>query len=113
MCCLSEPFTTLPAVIVTFAMLSCSNSSRYCVYEICFDASALLPDSWIRTTGIRMMRIQKERVLENRPQLNSFLFFGGIGRGITASSLCTECAGNSPRDPTHTPPGTHLVHRSR
>src|SRR5512146_2949782 len=110
MCCLSAPFTTLPAVMVTFWMLSCSSSSRYCVYEICFDASALLPDSWIKTTGIRMMRIQKERFLENRPQLKSFLFVGGSGRGITASSLYTECAGNFPRDPTHTPRGTHWVH---
>src|SRR5436190_14412431 len=110
--CRNCPLMILPAVIVTLAMLSCANSSRYCVYVTCFDASALLPDSCIRTTGIRMMRIQNDRVFENRPQLNSFLFFGGM-TGITASSLYTEGAGSSLRGPIHTPRGTHLVHRSR
>ena len=28
------------------------------------------------------MRIQKESVFEKRPQLNSFLFFGGIGLAL-------------------------------
>src|ERR1043165_425209 len=58
------------------------------------------------------MRIQKERVFENRPQLNSFLFFGGIETGITADSLCTECGGSFQRDPSHTPQGTRSVHRT-
>src|SRR6185437_6470188 len=80
--CLSAPVTSLPAVIVTFAMLPCCSSSRYCVYVIVFADSDFCPDSWISTTGMRMMRIQKDTVLENRPQLNSFFGFGELVTGI-------------------------------
>src|ERR1043165_9204044 len=94
-------------------MLPCSSSSLYCVYVISLACSARAPDSWMSTSGISRMRIQKESVLEKRPQLNSFLFFGGMETGITADSLCTECDGNLRRDPTHTPQGTRLVHRTQ
>src|SRR6185312_3329300 len=110
---LNVPFTVFPATICTFAMLFWSSWVWYSVYVICFVESAFPPESWMRTIGMSRMRIQNARVFMKRPHVNSRLFFGGIGTGITASSLCTECAENFRRDLTHTPPGTRWVHQIR
>src|SRR6201995_809476 len=109
---LKGPVTTLPSMIVTRLMLFRSSSARYCEYGTGLAASDFWPDSWMRTTGMRRIRIQNERVFEKRPQLNSF-FLGGIGRGITASSRYTGCAENSRRDLNHTPQGTRWVHQTQ
>jgi hypothetical protein len=63
-------------------MLFFASSSRYRVYVICGACSARALESWISATGTSRMSIQNESVLEKRPQLKSFLFFGGIGPGI-------------------------------
>src|SRR6476646_6085378 len=65
-------------------------------------------------TGMSRMRSQNESVFDRRPQFTSFLGdFGGVGTGITASSLCTEGDGNFPRDPTRIRPGTRSARQTQ
>src|SRR5581483_6967299 len=72
----------------------------------------------MKTIGIRMIRIQKDSVLEMLPQLTFFLLllplFGGVGStGMLISSRYTAGAGNPPHDPARSQQGMLVEGQNR